>query len=139
MSAHGEDIKLRTIGEGDVKDITPEVSDIVRRSGISDGIVCVSVVGSTAAITTIEFEPGLAKDVGDAAERLFPREAEYQHHLRWGDGNGHSHVRSSFVGPSVTVPLRKGAPVLGTWQQIVLLEFDPGPRERTVAVQVVGD
>jgi secondary thiamine-phosphate synthase enzyme len=139
MSSFGEDVRLKTSGEGDVQDITAHVARVVNLSKIENGIVCVSVVGSTASVTTVEFEPGLAKDLGEAAERLFPRGLDYDHHRRWGDGNGHSHVRASFLGPSVTVPVRGGKPVLGTWQQIVLMEFDPRPRERTVAVQVVGD
>ncbi len=139
MVSFGEDVHLKTSGEGDVKDITALVAGVVTRSGIGGGIVCVSVVGSTASVTTVEFEPGLVKDLGEAAERLFPRGLEYDHHRRWGDGNGHSHVRASFLGPGITLPVREGKPVLGTWQQIVLMEFDPRPRERTVAVQVVGD
>ncbi|MFH0816150.1 MAG: secondary thiamine-phosphate synthase enzyme YjbQ [Methanobacteriota archaeon] len=139
MASRGEDISLKTSGEGDVVDITAMVAGVVKRSKVAEGIVCVSVVGSTASITTIEFEPGLVKDVREAAERLFPKGSVYEHHLRWGDGNGHSHVRASFFGPSVTLPIRGGEPVLGTWQQLVFLEFDVRPRERTVAVQIVGD
>jgi secondary thiamine-phosphate synthase enzyme len=139
MASHGEDLRMRTKGDGDVIDLTAAVGAVIGRSGVSHGLVCVSVVGSTASITTAEFEPGLAKDIGEAAERLFPRGNEYEHHKRWGDGNGHSHVRASFLGPGVTLPVRDGSAVLGTWQQIVLLEFDPGPRDRRIAVQVVGD
>lgn len=139
MPAYGADIALKTKGEGDMVDLTPDLAKVVAKSGIKEGIACASVVGSTASLTTIEFEPGLAADMREAAERLFPKGMEYEHHLRWGDGNGHSHVRASFVGPSVTLPVRDGKLVLGTWQQVVLLEFDNRARQRAVAVQVVGD
>jgi secondary thiamine-phosphate synthase enzyme len=139
MASRGGEIALKTRGEGDVVDITSMVASVVSRSEIFDGIACVSVIGSTASVTTIEFEPGLVKDIREAVERLFPKDSVYEHHLRWADGNGHSHIRASFFGPSVTVPVRGGKVVLGTWQQIVLLEFDVKPRERNVAVQVVGD
>ena len=114
MGSFGEDIEFKTSGEGDIVDITAKVASVVKRGKITDGIVCVSVVGSTASITTVEFEPGLVKDIGEAVERLFPKGLVYEHHLRWGDGNGHSHVRATFLGPSVTVPVRAGKLVLGT-------------------------
>jgi len=139
MTSYGTDIKLRTKREGDVVDITADVERAIAKSGVKVGIVCASVVGSTAALTTVEFEPGLVKDIGEAAERLFPKGIEYEHHMRWGDGNGHSHVRASFVGPSIALPVRDGKAVLGTWQQVVLIEFDNRARDRTVAVQIVGD
>jgi secondary thiamine-phosphate synthase enzyme len=139
MSACSGDIHVRTKGEGDVVDLTAEVTSFVQKSGVKDGLVCISVVGSTASVTTVEYEPGLVSDLAEAVERLIPRGIDYEHHLRWGDGNGHSHVRASFLGPSVTLPVRGGSPVLGTWQQVVLLEFDNRPRERSIAVQVVGD
>jgi secondary thiamine-phosphate synthase enzyme len=119
-------------------DITSEVREIVEKSRVKQGIACVFVVGSTAAVTTVEHEPGLVKDMKDAMERLFPKGIDYDHHQRWGDGNGHSHVRASFVGPSLTVPIQGGDLVLGTWQQIVFMEFDNKPRSREVLVQVVG-
>jgi len=131
-------INVKTKGEGDVIDLTSAVGGIVSTSKVKEGAATVFVVGSTAAITTIEFEPGLAADMREAAERLFPRGIDYEHHRRWGDGNGHSHVRAAFVGPSVTVPIIKGKLALGTWQQIVLLEYDVRPRDRTVIVQAVG-
>ena len=103
-----------------------------------DGIACVFVSGSTAAVTTVEFEPGLVKDLQEAMERLYPKGIEYEHHLRWGDGNGHSHVRASMLGPSLVVPFKGGELMLGTWQQIVLMELDVRARSRDIVVQVIG-
>jgi secondary thiamine-phosphate synthase enzyme len=115
------------------------VSRAVERSGIRSGIATVFVVGSTAGITTIEFESGAVHDLGAVFDILAPRDAEYRHHLRWGDDNGSSHVRAALLGPSVTVPFRNGALMLGTWQQIALFEFDTRPRTREVVVQMVGE
>jgi secondary thiamine-phosphate synthase enzyme len=128
-----------TKGQGDAHDLTGVVSDAVRSSGNADGIVTVFVVGSTAGITTIEFEPGAVADFNGLFERLAPRDAEYRHHLRWGDDNGSSHVRAALLGPSVTVPVADGELALGTWQQIMLLEFDTSPRRREVVMQVIGE
>ena len=132
-------INLKTSAKDEIIDITSRAQDIVAKSGIRDGIVCIFVAGSTAAVTTVEFEPGLVKDLQEAAERLYPKRLDYEHHKRWGDGNGHAHVRASFVGPSLTVPLVDGQLLLGTWQQIVFMEFDNKPRSREVMVQIVGD
>jgi secondary thiamine-phosphate synthase enzyme len=99
----------------------------------------VFVSGSTAAVTTVEHEPGLVADMHEAMDRLYPKDIEYEHHNRWGDGNGHSHVRASFIGPSLTVPVSGGRLMLGTWQQIVFLELDVRPRTREVTVQMVGE
>jgi secondary thiamine-phosphate synthase enzyme len=131
-------VEVRTRGEGDVLDLTPEVRAAISRSKLRDGIACVFVVGSTAAITTIEFEPGLVEDVAVALERVAPEDARYAHEARWGDDNGHSHVRAALIGPSVCIPIVDGALVLGTWQQVVLCELDTRGRERKVVVQVVG-
>jgi secondary thiamine-phosphate synthase enzyme len=130
---------VSTQGQGDPHDITANVAAAVAASGIQVGIATVFVVGSTAAITTIEFEPGAVGDLNAVFERLAPRGGEYQHHLRWGDDNGSSHVRAALLGPSMTVPFVDGRLTLGTWQQIMLLEFDTRPRRREVVVQVVGD
>ena len=108
-------------------------------SGARTGIAAVFVVGSTAGVTTIEFEPGAVADLNGLFERLAPRSTEYRHHLRWGDDNGSSHVRAALLGPSLTVPFVDGALTLGTWQQIMLLEFDTRPRTREVVVQIVGE
>jgi secondary thiamine-phosphate synthase enzyme len=132
-------INLTTGAKDEIIDITGKVREITSRSGIRQGLACVFVVGSTAAVTTVEHESGLVADMHDAMERLYPRHIEYEHHLRWGDGNGHSHIRSSFVGPSLTVPIVDGELQLGTWQQIVFLEFDNKPRSREVVVQIVGE
>ncbi|HEY7698546.1 MAG TPA: secondary thiamine-phosphate synthase enzyme YjbQ [Vicinamibacteria bacterium] len=130
---------VATRGSGEILDVTPEVSDAVGGSGIADGIATVFVTGSTAALTTLEFEPGLVHDLRAAFERLYPREMEYQHHERWGDDNGHSHVRASMLGPSLVVPVSGGKLTLGTWQQIVLVDFDTRPRSREFLVQVMGE
>lgn len=132
-------ISLRTNAKDDIIDITSKVQEIVSRSNVKNGLACVFVVGSTAAVTTVEHEPGLVADMKDAMERLYPKDVVYEHHLRWGDGNGHSHIRASFVGPSLTVPVVGGSLQLGTWQQIVFMEFDNKPRTREITVQVVGE
>ena len=134
-----QNFQISTNGQGDVRDVTRQVGDAVSRSGMRSGIVTVFVVGSTAGMTTIEFEAGAIEDLNAVFEELAPRESEYRHHLRWGDDNGSSHVRAAIVGPSLTVPFVDGATVLGTWQQIVLLEFDTRARSRQVVVQIVGE
>lgn len=139
MPAASEVVRLKTGAKDEVIDITGEVNEAVSRSGIREGIACVFVPGSTAAVTTIEHEPGLVSDLHEAMDRLYPKDIRYGHHERWGDGNGHSHVRASMVGPSITVPVRDGGLVLGTWQQLVFLELDVRPRDREVIVQVVGE
>lgn len=130
---------LQTRGQNDAHDITGRVAEAVRDSGIAHGAVTVFVVGSTAGITTIEFEPGAIADLNGLFERLAPRDGEYRHHLRWGDDNGSSHVRAALLGPSLTVPVVNGALTLGEWQQIMLLEFDTRARRREVVVQVSGE
>ena len=134
-----QNFQISTNGQGDVRDVTRQVADAVSRSGVRSGIVTVFAVGSTAGMTTIEFEAGALEDLNAVFEQLAPREGEYRHHLRWGDDNGSSHVRAAIVGPSLTVPFVDGAIVLGTWQQIVLLEFDTRARSREVVVQIVGE
>jgi len=132
-------IEVSTRRQGDAHDLTKRVADAVAASGLKAGIVTTFVVGSTAAITTIEFEPGAVADLNSLFERLAPRDAEYRHHLRWGDDNGSSHVRAALLGPSLTIPIVDGAPALGTWQQIMLIEFDTRPRKREVVVQIIGE
>jgi secondary thiamine-phosphate synthase enzyme len=131
--------RVATRGQGDAHDVTRAVADAVRTSGLSDGTATVFVVGSTAGVTTIEFEPGALSDLNALFERLAPREDEYRHHLRWGDDNGSSHVRAALLGPSITVPFSGGELRLGTWQQIMLLEFDTRPRKRELVIQIIGD
>ena len=125
-------------GNNHVIDITSEVASSVAEAGIETGVATVFVTGSTAGVTTIEFEPGLVKDLAAAFNRLMPRELEYRHHETWGDDNGHSHVRASLLGPSLTVPFEHGQLVLGTWQQIVLIDFDTRPRGRNYMIQIMG-
>jgi len=128
-----------TAGPGDAKDLTEVVAAQVRRSGLRNGVVTVFVVGSTAVVTTIEFEPGAIADLNAVLEALAPRQGDYQHHLRWGDDNGSSHVRAALIGPSVSIPFADGELLLGTWQQIMLLECDTRPRRREIVVQILGD
>ena len=139
MAVHTDRISLETKGEVEIIDITERVERIVHKSGIKEGIVLVFVPGSTGAITTIEYEPGLLHDLPEALERLFPRDMVYQHHERWHDGNGHSHVRASFMKPDLCVPISSGSLELGTWQQIVFVELDNKPRRRDIIVKVVGE
>jgi secondary thiamine-phosphate synthase enzyme len=134
-----ERISFNTKCEGDIVDITQNVEKAIKKSGLSDGIACVFVPGATGALTTIEYEPGLLQDLPDALDRLFPRDITYQHELRWHDGNGHSHVRASVMGPSLTVPFSKKQLILGTWQQIIFMELDNSSRQRNIIVQMVGD
>ena len=130
---------IRTRGQGDAHDITGVVASAVAAAGIASGIAVAFVVGSTAVLTTIEFESGAIADFNALLDRLAPRGADYRHHLRWGDDNGSSHVRAALLGPSLTVPVVDRALVLGTWQQIMLLECDTQGRERRVVIQVMGE
>lgn len=139
MATAFDSIRVSTKARDEILDITQQVQRIVSDSGLENGLACVFVAGSTAAITTVEHEPGLVADLQQAMERLYPRGIDYEHHRRWGDGNGHSHVRASFLGPSLTVPVVDGRLQLGTWQQIVFMELDNKPRTRDVLVQVIGD
>ncbi len=132
-------INLKTSAKDEIIDLTEMVQGIVSESGLKNGLACIFVAGSTAAITTIEHEPGLVADMREALERLYPKDRDYEHHLRWGDGNGHSHIRASFIGPSLTVPVVDCTLHLGTWQQIVFMEFDNKPRNREIMVQIVGE
>lgn len=132
--------EVESRSEGEVLDITREVREAVASSKTSDGVATVFVVGSTAAVTTIEFEPGLVHDFPEMMERVAPRSGvEYKHNRRWHDLNGHSHVKASLLGPSLSVPVVEGDLALGEWQQIVLVEFDVRPRTRRVIVQVIGE
>ncbi|MCS6767371.1 MAG: secondary thiamine-phosphate synthase enzyme YjbQ [Candidatus Nitrosocaldus sp.] len=132
-------MSIRTKGEGDMLDISEHVSRAVKESGLRSGIVTLFVKGSTAALTTIEYEPGLLKDFPEMLERVAPRDIEYEHEKAWHDGNGHSHVRASLIGPSITIPFVDGRLTLGTWQQVVLIELDVRSRERSVVMQIIGE
>ena len=131
-------ISLKTKAEGQIIDITDQVAKQVQDSGLSNGVATVFVVGSTGAVTTLEYESGLVRDLQEAFERLAPRQGEYAHDAKWGDGNGYAHVRAAFFKPSLTIPLEDGCLELGTWQQIVLLDFDNRPRQRRIRGQVMG-
>jgi secondary thiamine-phosphate synthase enzyme len=137
VATHRRDIATR--GQGDAHDITDFVAAAVTKTDCAAGIVTVFVVGSTAAVTTIEFEPGAVADLNRLFEKIAPRESEYRHHLRWGDDNGSSHVRAALLGPSLTVPFADHKLLLGTWQQIMLLELDTRPRRREIVIQVMGE
>ncbi|RLG10151.1 MAG: YjbQ family protein [Thaumarchaeota archaeon] len=139
MAVYQEEVGIKTAGEGDIVDITGLVEAVVRRSGISDGVAHVFAIGSTAAISTMEYEPGLKRDLPEILERIAPKDLEYRHHLRWGDYNGHSHVRATILGPSLSVPVRGGRLVLGTWQQIIFIELDVRARSRRIMVTVMGE
>ncbi|HET7220758.1 MAG TPA: secondary thiamine-phosphate synthase enzyme YjbQ [Vicinamibacterales bacterium] len=132
-------LAVATSGQGDAHDLTKAVARALSESGAKSGIATIFVVGSTAAITTIEFEPGAVADLNAVFDELAPRHADYEHHRRWGDDNGSSHVRAALLGPSLTVPFVDGTMTLGTWQQIMLLEFDTRGRQREVVVQIVGE
>ena len=131
--------QLKTKGRDDCVDITEAVREAVGRSKITQGLATVFVTGSTAGITTVEYEPGLVKDLQEALRRLFPEDLRYAHHESGGDDNGFSHLRAAFIGPSLTVPVADGKLQLGTWQQIVLIDFDVRPRNREFVIQLLGE
>ena len=130
---------IKTRGENDMIDITGQTSKALEERNLEDGIVTVFISGSTAAITTIEYEPGLIQDFPSMLSRIVPKDNEYQHDNTWHDGNGHSHIKASLIGPSMTIPFKDGNLMLGTWQQIVLLETDTRPRERKIILQIIGE
>lgn len=137
MGVISEHFLINTRGFTDIIDITQKVKSIVYQHGIKDGSVIVALPGSTASITTIEYEPGLVKDLPDLLEQIVPMDKNYHHDDTWHDGNGYAHIRAALIGSSVTVPLIDGALLLGTWQQIVLIDFDNKPRARNVYVQIL--
>jgi secondary thiamine-phosphate synthase enzyme len=138
MSVETKELHFDTQGEVEIINITEKVNGNLRESEIEDGIVTVFVPGATGAITTIEYEPGLLQDLPTALERLFPKGMRYEHEYRWHDGNGHSHVRASFLGPSLTVPFRAKKLMLGTWQQVIFIELDNKRRSRRIILQIIG-
>ncbi len=131
-------ISFQTRREMDMVDISSQLAKSIRDSGLKDGIATVFVPGSTGALTTIEYEPGLLEDFPNMLDRIAPRDIDYEHEMRWHDGNGHSHVRASLIGPSITVPFENGRPTLGTWQQVVFVELDARSRSRQLVVQIMG-
>jgi secondary thiamine-phosphate synthase enzyme len=136
---HQREIGFETRRHGEVRDLTGEVAGVVRESGVRTGLAHVFNVGSTGAVSTMEFEPGLAGDLPEALDRLLPPSRDYGHEKAWHDGNGHSHLQATLMGPGLTVPVHDGRPVLGTWQQIVHVECDVRPRRRRVVVTVLGE
>jgi secondary thiamine-phosphate synthase enzyme len=139
MAIVTKNIQIKSRGEDDVIDITRPTLKAIKDSSLKDGVVTVFVSGSTAAITTIEYEPGLRNDFPKMLNRIVPRDIEYEHDKTWNDGNGHSHVRASLVGPSLTIPFKDGTLLLGIWQQVVLLEMDTRQRERQIVLQIMGE
>ncbi len=137
MPVHSGQLRFSTEGDGDVIDLTEGVLEVVRSAGVDEGAVSVFVPGSTAAVTTMEYEPGGVHDLRATMDRLVPSEGDYEHNRLNADTNSHAHIRAAMVGPSETVPLRGGRLGTGTWQQVVLIDFDDRPRERTVVVQVL--
>ena len=133
-----DSIVRSVFGNSDIVDITDDARSILGEVGMMDGIATLFVTGSTGSITTIEYEPGVVDDLKSALERLIPENMEYKHDQRWGDGNGHSHVRASILGPSLTVPFVGGDLQLGTWQQIIFIDLDNKPRSREILVQIIG-
>jgi len=132
-------LSIETKGDTEILDLTDRLKDFVSSSKIQEGLVHVFAPGSTMGLTTVEFENGLVQDLKDVFEQLAPANRPYAHNQRWGDGNGHSHVRSSLLGPSLTVPITEGQMILGTWQQVILIDFDNRPRQRDLVVQVIGE
>jgi secondary thiamine-phosphate synthase enzyme len=139
MAVITELIELKTRGNADVVDITDQVRSRIAKSKLEHGIACVFVQGSTGGVTTIEYESGCVSDLRQLFDRIAPTTIEYEHHLRWGDGNGHSHVRAALLGPSVSVPFVGGEPTLGTWQQLIFVDFDNRARSRRLILQLVGE
>ena len=132
-------IDIQTRGHCDVKDVTPLVQQALSKSGLQEGQATVFVVGSTAGVTTVEFEPGLVKDLNEFFQKIIPEGPEYHHHATWGDDNGSSHVRAALLKPSLTIPFKNGRLLLGTWQQVVIVDFDTRERRRPVIFQFMGE
>ncbi len=137
MGVYTEHFLINTRGFTDIIDITEKVKAAVYQHNIKEGSVVVALAGSTAAITTIEYEPGLIKDLPDVLDEIAPMDKDYHHDDTWHDGNGYAHIRAAMIGSSVTIPLTEGALLLGTWQQIVLIDFDNKPRARNIYVQII--
>jgi secondary thiamine-phosphate synthase enzyme len=132
-------IQLRSSTENDIINVTEQISGALKENELQNGIITVFIAGSTAAVTTIEYEPGLRHDFPKMLSRIAPKDIQYHHDDTWHDGNGHSHVRASLIGPSLTVPFSNGDLILGTWQQIVVIEMDTIPRKRILTLQILGE
>jgi secondary thiamine-phosphate synthase enzyme len=139
LNVETKQLSIHTRGEGDILDVTGSVAEAVAETKLKNGIVTVFVPGSTGALTTIEYEPGLLKDFPNMLERIAPKNLVYEHEKRWHDGNGHSHVRASLIGPSLTIPFANGRLTLGTWQQIIFMELDVRSRARNLILQIMGE
>jgi secondary thiamine-phosphate synthase enzyme len=139
MSVQNQQIFVQSTGRTDIIDLTEQVSGVLRDSFVQNGAVTLFIPGSTAALTTIEFESGVVNDLKKAIDRIVPENMYYEHNERWRDGNGYSHVRAALIGPSLYIPVVEGKMTLGTWQQIVLLDFDNRPRERRILIQISGE
>ena len=136
---HQAELAFPTRGDADIHDLTDQVERLITASGLREGLVTLFTPSSTSALTTIEYEDGVLDDLRHALNRIAPPDIEYRHNLRWGDGNGHAHVRAALLGPSLAIPVRSGQMTLSTWQQIIFIDFDVRPRRRTVIVQMVGE
>jgi len=139
MKIINKDLSVKTKGHTDIINITDQIRKILDKSGLSNGFATLFVRGSTGSLTTIEYEPNLVEDLKDAFDRLIPSDIEYAHTQTWGDNNGHSHIRASFLGPSLQIPFMDKKLQLGTWQQVVLIDFDTSPRQREIAMQLIGE
>ncbi|MHC4780273.1 MAG: secondary thiamine-phosphate synthase enzyme YjbQ [Planctomycetota bacterium] len=139
FSVQTENLHLDTGSEMSIVDITGEVQQKLEEAGLRAGTVTVFIPGATGGVTTVEYEPGLVGDLETAFEKVAPRHGDYGHDARWGDGNGHAHIRASMLGPSLTVPIAKGRLILGTWQQIIFVDFDPPARSREIVLQFMGE
>ncbi len=136
---YGKEISFETKGFSDIKDITEQVNHVIRESKIKDGIASISSIGSTASVSTMEYEPALAEDIRDSLEEMVPVQKVTRHSQTWGDDNGFSHIRSTLIGPGIVIPFKDGQLILGTWQQIVVLDHDNQARTRRVYVQLIGE
>lgn len=139
MATHSTELSFKSGANGEMRDLTGEVSRAVAASGVTSGLATVCVIGSTCAVTTIEYEPGLIGDITELLDSLIPQRKDWRHNATWDEGNGHAHLRASLIGPSVTIPVVDGRLTLGTWQQIAYFDFDVKPRSRRVVVAIVGD
>ncbi len=139
MAVETRYIPVETVGDGDILDLTQDIQNQINSSGINDGVVTIFTPSATSGITTLEFEPGCVKDLQRLFNEIIPPEKDYAHNQRWGDGNGHSHTRAGLIKPSLTVPIVEGKMTLGTWQSIILVDFDNRPRERKMVVQIMGE
>ena len=139
MTAVTSTIRISARGNADIQDITAQIAECVKDAGLQNGIVCVFCPSSTSALTTIEFENGCLSDLRRVFDEIVPPEKTYQHNARWGDGNGHSHVRAAMLGASLTIPFVKTHLTLGTWQQVIFVDFDNRPRQRELVIQILGE